>query len=483
MEGGGRRGDSSSSSSRRLYVVMLPFLGQSHFNVYLQLSRMLATRGVSVIYVSLTSNLESLRPLVQGQGWNHDGLPFYFHDFSIPEAESPLPPGRQNTNKISHDMVPKLFDLLDKMRDPLEILLKELAGFEYYESRGLPPPGRLVLIYDFFMGWSAAVAAKFGVRSFTFHPFSAYMWLCKEAVFWDRDDLLLLLPELADGVETLPLEGYVPSLVRRHMEFTRMADGVLLDTFLEMEPKFIRHLQSGGGGKPFWAVGPVIDFPRKDHKLQRPRDGEILEWLGHQTQGSVVYVSFGTESYISPVQLIELAMGLEASGQPFLWALRPPNTRLEQGSSSAEDWKAELLPEGYEQRVQGRCLIETGWAPQGAILEHGATGAFISHCGWNSCLESMAAGVPIIALPLQVDQPANAMLLAREGKVAVEMKMIDGVAERDEVERAVRCLMSGEDMEVKRRVEAVRNAAVSALSHEGGAAWKNLDSFIEYATE
>jgi UDP:flavonoid glycosyltransferase YjiC (YdhE family) len=470
MEGG--------DSSRRLYVVMLPFLGQSHFNVCLQLSRMLATRGVAVIYVSLPSNLEIVRPLVEGQRWNDPGFPLYFQDLSIPDAEAPLPLGRQNTNKISLDMIPKIFDLLEQMRDPLEVLMRELIGREYYESRGLPAPDRLVLVFDFFMGWSAAVAAKFGVWSFTFHPFSAHMWLCKEAIFLGRAEPLLL-PEVAEAVKKLPSMDFVATHVRRHMDFTRLADGLLLNTFEEVEPKVIRYLESVGvgGGKPFWAVGPVIDLPRGD-QTRGPRDDEILAWLDRQTPGSVVYVSFGTESYISPAQVTELALGLETSGQPFLWALRPPE------SLSAEDWKSDLLPEGYERRMQGRCLIETGWAPQGAILAHEATGAFISHCGWNSCLESVAAGVPLIALPLQTDQPANALLLAKETKVAVEMKFIDGVARREEVESAVRSLMAGEEeVEVKRRVKAVSKAAVSALSYEGGAAWKNLESFIQYSLQ
>lgn len=468
-------------NSRRLYVVMLPFIGQSHFNVCLQLSRMLATRGVAVIYVSLPSNLNILRRLVEGQGWKGHGFPLYFQDLAIPDAEAPLPASGHDTNKISHDTVPNTrFDLLEQMRDPFEALMRELTGREYYESRGVPFPDRLVLVFDFFMGWSAAVAAKFGVRSFAFAPHSAHMWLCTEAIFWSRPELLLL-PEVAEALEILPAVDFVAEQVGRHMDFTRLADGVILNTFLEVEPKMMGYLESVGvgGGKPVWPVGPLIDFPRRD-QTQRPRDAEILAWLDRQTPGSVVYVSFGTVSCLSPAQVTELALGLETSGKPFLWVLRSPE------SSSAEDWKADLLPEGYERRVQERCLIETGWAPQGLILAHEATGAFISHCGWNSCLESVAAGVPLIALPLQTDQPTNALLLVRETKVAVEMKMIDGVATRDEVESAVRSLMAGEDdeeVEVKRRVKAVSKAAISALSYEGGAAWKKLESFIQYALQ
>lgn len=465
-------------NSRRLYVVMLPFLGQSHFNVCLQLSRMLASRGVAVIYVSLPSNLDILRSLVEGERWNDHAFPLYFQDLSIPDAEASLPPGRQNTNKISPDMIPKIFDLLEQMRNPLEALMRKLTGREYYESRGLPAPHRLVLVFDLFMGWSVAVAAKFGVRSFMLSPFSAHMWLSLEVKFLGRVEPLLL-PVVAEAIEKLPSADFVASQVRRHMDFTRLADGVLLNTFEDVEPKIFRHLESVGvgGGKPFWAVGPVIDVPRRD-QIRRPRDAEILAWLDTQTIGSVVYVSFGTESYVSPAQVTELALGLETSRQPFLWVLRPP------APLSGEDWKANLLPEDYERRVQGRCLIETEWAPQGAILAHEATGVFISHCGWNSSLESMTAGVPLIALPLQTDQPANALMLAKEAKVAVEMKMIDGVARRDEVESAVKSFLCGvEKAEVKRRVKEVSKSAISALSYEGGAAWKNLDSFIQYSLQ
>jgi hypothetical protein len=298
-----------------------------------------------------------------------------------------------------------------------------------------------------------------------------------------------LLPEVADAVGSWVLPDFVMAELRRHREFTRVADGLLLNTFRELEPKFLQHLESGdGGGKPVWAVGPVVELPRRD-KIQRPRDAEIVEWLDRQTSGSVVYVAFGSESYISPAQVKELAVGLEASEQPFLWVLRQPGSTLGDnpmssapGSTlgvnpmSSAEWKAEALPEGYEQQLGGRCLIETSWAPQAAILAHEATGAFITHCGWNSVLESVAAGVPMIGLPLHSEQPINAALLVKEVKVAVELKTSDGVAKRDEVETAVRRLMAAE--EIKRRVKAVSVVAVAAVSKGGGALWKNVDSFI-----
>lgn len=282
----------------------------------------------------------------------------------------------------------------------------------------------------------------------------------------------------------------VKTQIRQQLELTsQLADGILFNTFAELEPKFIRHLEKrdarGGGAycKQFWAVGPAIDLNATD-KIWSPRDAEIMEWLDRQTPGSVVYVSFGSESYISPAQVTELALGLEASGQPFLWVLRPPDSKLtEDSSSTAQEWKAEVLPDGYEQRLGARCLVECQWAPQAAILAHQATGAFITHCGWNSALESVAAGVPMIALPLQTDGPANALILA-EAKVAVEINMSDGFAKKEEVERAVRRLMAADEAaeELRRRVKVVSKAATAAISDEGGAAWKSLDAFIQYSS-
>lgn len=470
----------------KLYVVALPFIAHSHFNAFLHLSRMLATRDVTIIYVSLPSNLQILRP--QLQEWKLD-LPIHFQDLSVPD--SPLPPGSQNVNNISRDMMPLIFGLIQKMQEPLEALMAELTGREYYESRGLPPPDRVVLIYDMFMGFSAAVAAKFGVRSFMFLQMSAQLWLCAEAQCWDQQEPLPTAAGMMSKLQSTP--DSLLTLVYKDMELTwRLADGILLNTFAELEPKSVQHLESfgaggrNGAGKSFWAVGPVIDISGGNNKIRRPRDTEIVEWLDRQTPGSVVYVSIGSELSLSPAQVTELALGLEASGQPFVWVLRPPHSKLDvdvDSTSMAAEWKAAVLPDGYERRLGTRCIIECFWAPQVTILGHQATGAFITHCGWNSALESVAAGVPMIALPLQTDGPANALIL-EEAKVAVEINMSDGFAKKEEVERAVRRLMAADEAaeELKRRVKVVSKAATAAISDEGGAAWKSLDAFIQYSS-
>ncbi|KAL7194438.1 hypothetical protein ACSBR1_034787 [Camellia fascicularis] len=140
--------------------------------------------------------------------------------------------------------------------------------------------------------------------------------------------------------------------------------------------------------------------PNSQHKC--------LDWLAKQAPKSVLYVSFGTTPSMTDAQIKELAMGLEQSRQKFIWVLRD----ADKGDIFAGDVKrAEALPEAYEERVKGIGLVVRDWAPQLEILAHPSTGGFMSHCGWNSCLESITMGVPIAAWPMHSDQPKNAFLM------------------------------------------------------------------------
>ncbi|RLM80867.1 hypothetical protein C2845_PM12G07960 [Panicum miliaceum] len=133
------------------------------------------------------------------------------------------------------------------------------------------------------------------------------------------------------------------------------------------------------------------------------------QWLDRQTTGSVVYVSFGSAGSLSVEQTAELAAGLEDSGHRFLWVVRMPsldgiNFAMFIGHMSDKDDPLAWLPEGFVERTSGRGLAVAAWAPQARVLSHPATAALVSHCGWNSTLERVASGMPMVAWPLYAEQ-------------------------------------------------------------------------------
>ena len=123
-----------------------------------------------------------------------------------------------------------------------------------------------------------------------------------------------------------------------------------------------------------------------------------LEWLDTQPEASVLYVSFGSVAVLSVPQIQELAMGLEMSGQRFLLVLRP--------SKNAENLP--VFPEGFEELIKGRGFVHIGWVPQLFVLSHRAVGGFLTHCGWNSTLETICRGLPMLTWPIQAEQAMNA---------------------------------------------------------------------------
>jgi hypothetical protein len=159
-----------------------------------------------------------------------------------------------------------------------------------------------------------------------------------------------------------------------------------------------------------------------------------------------------------------LALGLESSQQPFIWVVRPP---LEAPLNS--EFSAEFLPEGFEERVKEkkRGLLIRKWAPQLLILSHPSTGGFLSHCGWNSVLESLSQGVPIIGWPMAAEQFANSKVLEEVG-VCIEMwRGKDGELKRETVERTVRMLMKEEKgNRLRQKAKEIREAAMKAVSED-----------------
>lgn len=129
-------------------------------------------------------------------------------------------------------------------------------------------------------------------------------------------------------------------------------------------------------------------------------EADYLRWLDRQPAGSVVYANFGSVASLSIRQIYELALGLQASNQPFLLVVRPKD-------ASHEEARLPLLPESFTAHAQGVGLVQLEWVNQVDVLSHPAVGGFLTHCGWNSTLESICRGVPLLAWPIQADQKLN----------------------------------------------------------------------------
>ncbi|CAK9165798.1 unnamed protein product [Ilex paraguariensis] len=248
----------------------------------------------------------------------------------------------------------------------------------------------------------------------------------------------------------------------------KLAEGIILNSFKELEPRAIKALQEPG--KPaVYPIGPVIQI-----NSSRESDGSgCLRWLDDQPSDSVLFISFGSGGTLSYDQLQELALGLEMSEQRFLWVVRSPNDRAANAtffnSHGQEDHAFEFLPKGFIGRTKGLGLVVPSWAPQVQILGHGSTGGFLTHCGWNSTLESVVNGIPLIAWPLYEEQKMNAVMLTDDMKVALRPKVGEnGVVGRLEIAKVVKGLMEGEEgKELRNRMTDLQDAAAKELSEDG----------------
>lgn len=208
-----------------------------------------------------------------------------------------------------------------------------------------------------------------------------------------------------------------------------------------------------------------------------------LEWLDKQEVDSVIYISFGSTTTMSDDQVRELAKGLEESGQKFIWVLRT----ADKGDvfEGEEEGIRPQLPQGYEERVKNRGIVVRDWAPQLEILGHPSTAWFMSHCGWNSCLESISMGVPIAAWPMHSDQPNNAILLTEVLRIGIMVRDWEHQAElvtSDAIEDVVRRLMTSKEGKETRKRAADLGEAVRGSVAEGGASRSEMESFIAHIT-
>ncbi|KAI3997408.1 hypothetical protein MKX01_017778 [Papaver californicum] len=262
-----------------------------------------------------------------------------------------------------------------------------------------------------------------------------------------------------------------------------LGKGIFLNSFEDIEHGAIEALNGKQwDNPPVYAIGPLI---RTGVRGDESDGSGSLKWLDNQPSGSVLFVSFGSGGTLCSEQLTELALGLEMSEQKFLWFLRRPIPGDKDASASylsinqsVED-PSEVLPKGFLDRTRKSGLVVSKWAPQMEILNHGSTCGFLTHCGWNSILESIVHGVPLIAWPLFAEQTMTAVMLTDDVKVALRPKpMESGIIGRDEICKVVKGLMEGEEgKRLKSKMRELKCAATRTLA-EGGFSFKTFANVV-----
>nr|KYP49710.1 Hydroquinone glucosyltransferase [Cajanus cajan] len=446
-----------------IYIVIVPSPGFSHLLSIIEFSKRLIQHSnglqITCLIPTLDSPSEPSKAIIQTLPSSiHSTFLPSIHSTNLPQ-DSPIAVKAQLTATLS----------LPFIRESLKTLSSS---------------SRLVaMVTDLFASDALICAKEFNMLSFIYAPTSATtlsFCLCLPKLDQNVSSEFRDLLEPIEIPGCVPIYGYdlpkpVQDRTSQMYEFflqkckqLHAVDGVLVNSFKGIEEGPIRALDEEGYGYPkVYPVGPIIQTGLSgDVKT----GSECLRWLDNQAPNSVVYVSFGSGGTLSQDQMNELALGLELSGHKFLWVVRAPSESANSGYLNSEsDDPLRFLPDGFIERTKEQGLVVPSWAPQVEVLGHNATGGFLTHCGWNSILESIMNGVPLIAWPLFAEQRMNAVMLNVALKVALRPNANEkGLVGREEIGKVIRRLIEGEEgREIRRRMQKLKNVAAETMQEEG----------------
>lgn len=299
---------------------------------------------------------------------------------------------------------------------------------------------------------------------------------------FDRSGSDLVIPGFVNPVpvSVMPNFSFKESGYVTFVELTRRLrdlNGVLVNTFYELEPLSIDVFKGDSESPTVYTVGPVMDL-KGQGILDKTQTSKIMKWLDDQPECSVVFLCFGSKGSFTPSQVKEMAIGLEQSGYRFLLCYKlssPDDDALGRNQWLDKD----IFPDGFLDRIEGRGMV-CNWAPQVEVLAHKATGAFVSHCGWNSILESLWHGVPILTWPLYAEQQLDAFQLVKELGLAVELRLDTRrggeTVPAKEIAEGVKRVMG--EHEVRNRVKEMSEISRKSVM-EGGSSFASLGRFID----
>ncbi|GLJ25357.1 hypothetical protein SUGI_0485570 [Cryptomeria japonica] len=460
---------------KRPHVVVFPCPGQGHMNPLMEFAKRLAYRNLHVTFIVTERVKKQIIQAREGAD-AHVQLP----NIKIETISDGLSSDCEETKDV--DMI---IDLLRKVGG---------LAFERLIER-LNSQGDTVscIVYDSLMSWIPHIANKFKVPS-------AFFWTQSCAVYSiyyhfytgmvkannEEENVRAVieipgLPQLCQSdmpsfLQSSNPYGSLLQLVMNQFSTISQATWILGNSFNELEMREIQYMDSL---IPIRTVGPLV--PSAFIEGNNPQDQDVgihlwkaencIEWLNTKEASTVVYVSFGSLAILSKEQIIEIAIGLRNSRHSFLWVIRPDQKNEE--NTNVDDFLKDFLQETIDQG------LVVSWCPQMAVLNHPSVGMFVTHCGWNSTLESLCSGLPVLTFSQWSDQTTNSKYVEEVWKTGIRLnKTTHGLVGRDEVEKSIKTITESEQgVEMRKNALQWKTLAKDAMM-KGGSSDKNIDWFI-----
>lgn len=471
----------------KIHAVCIPYPAQGHINPMLKLAKLLHSRGFHITFVNTEYNH---RRLLRARGPNSLDAVSSFRFEAIPD-------GLPSSDADATQDIPTLCQaVLDHFLEPFKQLLVRLND----SSSGSPPV--TLIISDVVVPISLDAAQQLGgiplvwlwtASACGFLAYSQYRKLVDMGIVPFKDSKFTTDGSLDMVVDWVPsMRGiqlkYIPSFIRTTdrddimlnylmLSTERAAQStapIIFNTFDAFEHDVLDDISKIIVG-PMYTIGPMqlqLNNNVSDDTAVKSlasnlwkEDQKCFEWLDSKKPKSVVYVSFGSITTMTNENLIEFAWGLANSNHPFLWVLRPD---IVTGDSA-------IIPPEFLAETKDRGLI-TSWCDQEKVLNHASVGSFLTHCGWNSTLDTICSGVPVICWPFFAEQQTNCWFSFEKWGIGME---IDNEVRRSEVEKQVRELMEGEKgKEMTRKAMEWKQLAEEAIAPPSGSSYINFEKLV-----
>ncbi|XP_061366007.1 UDP-glycosyltransferase 83A1-like [Gastrolobium bilobum] len=441
-------------------AIPYPILG--HVNPLMQFSQVLAKHGCKITF--LNTEFSHKRANIAGGGGAgldklNDGSQIKF--VTLPDGLAP------EDDRSDHPKV--IFSIKNNMPAMLPKLIQDINASNVDNNI-------TCIVVTMYMGWALEVGHKLGIKGAFLFAGSATTLASCHCIPSLIDDGIIDSDGLPTNKQEIQLSPNMPMMdtadlpwcnlsktlfarIVQEMQTMKLGEWWLCNTTCDLEPGALAI------SPRFMPIGPLMESDNNIKTSFWEEDTTCLEWLNQQPHQSVIYVSFGSLAVVDPNQFKELALGLDLLNKPFLWVVRPGNDNK--------------VNNEYPNEFHGSKGKIVGWSPQKKILNHPAISCFITHCGWNSTIEGVCGGIPLLCWPFFGDQFVNKSYICSVWKVGMGLdKDENGLISKEEIGKKVELLLGDED--IKARSLKLKEMTINKIV-KGGQSSKNIEKFINWA--